>query len=171
MLSKLKQYQSASQHAHSQWDNIFFEVETGKKISPQCLKVGQIWNDFFKPRFLPKNEWINSTLLLVDLFLFIFWKKMKWPKIIFEIKWPLSNADSYTWALIFPRLSSHRIHDPVSYFRYNKHGYLETIRTKQILLAWIVKKVIFWHLLDLRLSKILITSNMAKNKSMTSKSF
>ena len=122
------------------------KLKLEKKISPQCLKVRQIWNDFFKPRFLPKNERINSTLLLVDLFL--------WPKIIFEIKWPLSNADSYTWALIFPALSSHRIDDPVSYFRYKKHGYLETIRTKQILLAWIVKhEVIFWHLLNLRLSK------------------
>ena len=34
MLSKLKQYQSASQHAHSQCDDISFEVETGKKNLP-----------------------------------------------------------------------------------------------------------------------------------------
>ena len=26
---------------------------------------------------LPKNEQTNSTLLLVDLFLFVFWKKVK----------------------------------------------------------------------------------------------
>ena len=36
------------------------------------LKVRQIRNDFFKPKFLPKNEQRNSTLLLVDLFAFVF---------------------------------------------------------------------------------------------------
>ena len=36
------------------------------------LKVRQIRNDFFKPMFLPKNERINSNLLLVDLFSFVF---------------------------------------------------------------------------------------------------
>ena len=30
-------------------------------------KVRQIWNDFFKSTFLPKNERTNSTLLLVNL--------------------------------------------------------------------------------------------------------
>ena len=45
------------------------------------LKVRQIRNDFFKP----KNERTNSTLLLVDLFSFVFWKKAKTPKRHFEI--------------------------------------------------------------------------------------
>ena len=49
------------------------------------LKVRQIRNDFFKPTFLPKNEQTNSTLLLVDLFSFVFWKKVKTPKRHFEI--------------------------------------------------------------------------------------
>ena len=49
------------------------------------IKVRQIRNDFFKPKFLPKNEQTNSTLLLVDLFSFIFWKKVKTPKRHFEI--------------------------------------------------------------------------------------
>ena len=53
------------------------------------LKVRQIRNDFFNPTFLPKNERTNSTLLLVDLFSFVFWKKVKTPKSHFEIKWPL----------------------------------------------------------------------------------
>ena len=53
------------------------------------LKVRQIRNDFFKPPFLPKDEQTNSTLLLVDLFSFVFWKKVMTPKRHFEINWPL----------------------------------------------------------------------------------
>ena len=49
------------------------------------IKVRQIRNDFFKPTFLPKNERTNSTLLLVDLFLFVFCKKVKTPKRHFKI--------------------------------------------------------------------------------------
>ena len=49
------------------------------------LKVRQIRNDFFNLTFPPKNEQTNSTLLLVDLFLFVFWKKVKTPKRHFEI--------------------------------------------------------------------------------------
>ena len=56
------------------------------------LKVRQIQNDFFKPMFLPKNERTNSSLLLVDLFSFIFWKKVRTPKRHFEISWPLMNS-------------------------------------------------------------------------------
>ena len=44
---------------------------------------------FFKLTFLPKNERTNLTLLLCDLFLFIFWKKLKIRKRHFEISWPL----------------------------------------------------------------------------------
>ena len=42
-------------------------------------------NYFVKPTFLPKNERTNSTLLLVDLFSFVFWKKVKTSKRHFEI--------------------------------------------------------------------------------------
>jgi hypothetical protein len=49
------------------------------------LKVRKIRNYFFKPTFLPKNERTNSILLLVDLFSFFFWKKVKTPKRHFEI--------------------------------------------------------------------------------------
>ena len=63
--------------------NIPIAIETAQ------LKVRQIRNDFFKPMFLPKNERTNSTLLLLDLFSFVFWKKVKTPKRHFEINWPL----------------------------------------------------------------------------------
>ena len=53
------------------------------------LKARQIRNDFFKSTFLPKNERTNSTLLLVNMFSFIIWKKVKTPKRHFEINWPL----------------------------------------------------------------------------------
>ena len=49
------------------------------------LKVRQIRNDYFKPTFLPKKELTNSTLLLVHLFLFVFWKKLKTPKDISKL--------------------------------------------------------------------------------------
>jgi hypothetical protein len=67
------------------------------------LKVRQIWNDFFKLTILPKNERTNSTLLLVNLFSFVFWMKVKTPKIHFEINWPLAKAN---WQRFF-LFSSH----------------------------------------------------------------
>mgnify|MGYP001448702005 CR=1 FL=1 len=42
--------------------------------------------------FLPKNERTNSILLLVDLFSFVFWKKVKTPKRHFETNWPLLHG-------------------------------------------------------------------------------
>ena len=64
------------------WQN--WEIPTiVKKVDHQnspSLKVRQIRNDFFKPTFLPKKERTNSTLLLVDLFSFVFWKKVKTPR-------------------------------------------------------------------------------------------
>ena len=39
--------------------------------------------------FLPKNERNNSSLLLVDLFSFVFWEKVKAPIRHFEKIWPL----------------------------------------------------------------------------------
>ena len=62
-----------------------------KNAIQQSLKVRQIRNDFFKPTFLPKNERTNSTLLLVDLFSFVFWKKVKTPKIHVEINRPFGK--------------------------------------------------------------------------------
>ena len=53
------------------------------------LKVRQIRNDFFKPTFLPKTEQTNLTLLLINFFSFILWKKLKTLKRHFEINLPL----------------------------------------------------------------------------------
>ena len=47
------------------------------------LKVRQSQNDFFKPTILPK-KWTNkfdfTMIPQVDLFMFIFWRKLKIPK-------------------------------------------------------------------------------------------
>ena len=40
------------------------KLKTVITLEPFLLKVWQIWNDFFKPMILPKNEPMNSTLLL-----------------------------------------------------------------------------------------------------------
>ena len=37
-----------------------------------------------------KNEWMNSFLLICNMFSFVFWKKLKTPKRHFEINWPLA---------------------------------------------------------------------------------
>ena len=47
---------------------------------------------FSSRRFFQKNERINATLLLVDLFSFIFWKKVKTPRRHFEINWSLVSS-------------------------------------------------------------------------------
>ena len=62
------------------WFSIYLDLQ---------LKVRQIRNDFFKPTFLPKKPLNKFTLLLVNLFLFVIWKKVKTPKRHFEINWPL----------------------------------------------------------------------------------
>ena len=61
------------------------------------LKVRQVRNDFFKPTFLPKNEWTNSTLILVDLSSFVFLKKVKTQKRHFKIKWQLGDLLKKLW--------------------------------------------------------------------------
>ena len=63
-------------------------LESGKSCLVSKLKVRQSRNDFFKPTFPPKTERTNSILLLWDLFLFVFWRKLKAPKRHFEINWP-----------------------------------------------------------------------------------
>ena len=65
------------------------------------IKVRQIRNDFFKPTFLPKNELTNSTLLLVDLFSFVFWKKVKTPKRHFEIGMVWGQLGKYEFLVLF----------------------------------------------------------------------
>ena len=72
------------------------------------IKVRQIWKDFFKPTFLPQNEQANLTLLLVDLFSFVFWKKVKTLKRHFEINWPLAKRAKLIYGF-FSRFSSRYI--------------------------------------------------------------
>ena len=54
--------------------------ENDKYLVHQMLKVRQSWNDFFKQTFPPK-KWTNIFCFTtmkpqVDLFLFIFWRKL-----------------------------------------------------------------------------------------------
>ena len=42
------------------------------------------------------NEWMNSFLLVCNVFLFIFWKKWNTPKRHFEIIWPL-DIENWLW--------------------------------------------------------------------------
>ena len=53
------------------------------------IKVSKTQKQIVKPWILPKNKQMNSFLLLCDVFL---WKKLKTPRIHFEITWPLSSA-------------------------------------------------------------------------------
>ena len=71
----------------------FDHITLHLSLKLRVLKVRQIRNDFFKLTFLSKNERTNSTLLLVDLFSFVFWKKVKTPKRHFAINWPLHGTN------------------------------------------------------------------------------
>ena len=71
-------------------ENIWVSVAPTYDLS--SVKVRKNWNYFFKPTFPPKNEQRNSILLLWDLFLFVFWRKLKTPKRHFEINWPLVHT-------------------------------------------------------------------------------
>ena len=82
-------YKYSSYYTYSLVNFPYFSNIRTVQFKKIFLKVKQNQNDFFKPMFLPKNEQTNSILLLVDLFLFIFWKKVKTPKRHFEINWPL----------------------------------------------------------------------------------
>ena len=54
-----------------------------------AFKGQLVWKGNCQAVNLPKNEWMNSFLLLWDVFSFLFWKKLKTPKRHFEIIWPL----------------------------------------------------------------------------------
>ena len=58
--------------------------EQNNSVYLLLIKVRQIQNDFLKPAFLRKNKRTNSTLLLVDLFSFVFWKKVETAKKTFR---------------------------------------------------------------------------------------
>ena len=56
-------------------------------------KAKQSRNNFFEPTSLPKKQTNKFNLMRpqVDLFSFVFWKKLKTSKRHFEIKWPLDQ--------------------------------------------------------------------------------
>ena len=64
-----------------------------------ALKVSQFRKQIVNPWIFPKNERMNSFLLLCDVFSFVFWKKLKTPKKPFEITWPLENLGFRDWKL------------------------------------------------------------------------
>ena len=61
----------------------FFQKMNENK--PTSSKVEFVRLFYWKRRCLQKNQRTNSTLLLVKLFSFVFWKKVKTPKRHFEI--------------------------------------------------------------------------------------
>ena len=61
------------------------QVKFDLKLSVYSLKVSLFQNVLWCRHFLPKNERNNSSLLLVDLFSFVFWEKVKKSKRHFEI--------------------------------------------------------------------------------------
>ena len=82
------------------------DFNTFQLRSHKLLKVRQIRNDFFKPKFLPKNEQTNSTLLLVVLKCLFFgrkWRHQKtfWNWLTFRSK-QLYNNKNFWNAFLFP---------------------------------------------------------------------
>jgi hypothetical protein len=65
-------------------------VSTKHEWNPSMLKVRKIRNNFFKLRFLP----ITNCRL-------VFWKKVKTPKMHFEINWPLVPYEWLQWIFNF----------------------------------------------------------------------
>ena len=55
------------------------------------VKVSFFRKQTAKPRILPKNERINSFLLLCDVFSFVFWENPRLDWFAFEINWPLQS--------------------------------------------------------------------------------
>ena len=60
-------------------------MQVSMDFFPVLLKVSQFRKQVVKPRILPKNEQMNSFLLVCDVFLFVFLKKLRTPQRHFEI--------------------------------------------------------------------------------------
>ena len=93
----------------AQWVQInseaLFSRNCSRYFRKTLLKDRQSQNDFIKPKFLPKNERRNSTLLLWYLrstcYCSFFWKKFKIPKRHFETNWPLQSMFLYlVWLVL-----------------------------------------------------------------------
>ena len=60
----------------------------------QQLKVRQNRNDFFKPKFPPKENKRIQFYYYETCFRLVFWRKLKTPKRHFEINWPLVDLST-----------------------------------------------------------------------------
>ena len=70
--------------------SLSYLLQTGAEKRILILKVRQSLMIFFKPKFLPRHNWTNSTLLLWSLRLTcfrLFWKKLKTAKRHYKISW------------------------------------------------------------------------------------
>ena len=67
------------------WCGCTFDFFKGQLISKKIVK----------PRILPKNEQMNSFLLVCDMFSFVFWENPRPEKKRFEIIWPLEPQYHY----------------------------------------------------------------------------
>ena len=75
----------------STWNDLIWILFSFLHRSLWFIKVSQSRNDFFKLTFHPKNEHtfdFTTMIPQVDMFLFIFRKKLKTPKRHFKINWP-----------------------------------------------------------------------------------
>ena len=61
-------------------------------FSLDFIKGQLISKKIVKPRILPKNEQMNSFLLVCDMFLFVFWENPWLDWFAFEINWPLHTS-------------------------------------------------------------------------------
>ena len=77
-------------------------------FSLQMLEVRKKLNWFFQNDVSSKNRtskfYFTTMKPLVDLFLFVFWKKLKTPKRHFEFNWPLVCCRHYHLTGIFKHL-------------------------------------------------------------------
>ena len=81
-----------------------FPILTILKVSSCVLKSpkleqiyckGQINSKWFLQANFSSKEWMNKfNFILVDLLLFVFWKKVKTPRRHFEINWPLASEST-----------------------------------------------------------------------------
>ena len=79
------------------WDNfllsyfLIFEVVKHCRVNLESPDKGQlISKKIVRPRILPKNERMNSFLLVYDVFSFVFLKNPRPEKKLFKIIWPLA---------------------------------------------------------------------------------
>ena len=92
-----------SSKTFSTWEEDSFQV--CKYFAPSkffftpldVVKVSSFRKQIVKPWILPKNEWMNSFLLVCEVFSFVFRENPKPEKKCFEIIWPLTQTEQHFW--------------------------------------------------------------------------